>query len=340
VTDSSTPSAAPPPPADGSADWSDQRWRDRAHDWVADRLSRAGRRITGPVEPRLRPWSLVWRVPTDAGPYWFKANNAGTRYEPALLGALARIAPGRVPDPVAVDAGRGWALLPDGGETLREAFARGRDLAVWERVLTGYAELQLAAAPRAGELLALGVPDHRPEALPRLLAELLDDREAVRVGAPGGLGVGTYERLRRFLPEFGERCARLAALGVPASVQHDDLHDGNVFAADHRVFDWGDASVAHPFGTLLVTLNSVADSFGLPAGDPALARLRDAYLDAWSGRHDRATLREAAGLAITVTKVSRALSWRRALSCPDPAREEYAAAVPGWLAELFEPDTL
>ncbi|WP_229399231.1 phosphotransferase [Micromonospora okii] len=330
MTDSSTP----------PADWSDPRWRDRAHDWVAGHLAHAGRRITGPVEPRVRPWSLVWRVPTDAGPYWFKANSAGTRYEPALLGALARIAPGRVPDPLAVDAARGWALLPDGGKTLREAFAGGRDLAVWERVLTGYAALQLAAAPRAGELLALGVPDHRPEALPGRLAELLDDREAVRLDAPGGLSAGTHERLRDFLPEFAERCGRLASFGVPASVQHDDLHDGNVLAADHRLFDWGDASVAHPFGTLLVTLNSVADSFGLPAGDPALARLRDAYLDAWTGRHDPADLREAAGLAITVTKVSRALAWRRALSTPDPAREEYVAAVPGWLAELFEPDTL
>ncbi|WP_320069014.1 aminoglycoside phosphotransferase family protein [Micromonospora sp. RTGN7] len=322
------------------ANWSDQRWRDLAQAWVGDHLDRAGHRITGPVQARVRPWSLVWRLPTDAGAYWFKANNAGTRFEAGLLDALAHLAPGRVPEPVAVDAGRGWALLPDGGETLRDAFARERDPAVWERVLTGYAALQRATAPRAGELLALGVPDHRPEVMPGLLAELLDDREAIRVGVPGGLGPQVYERLRAFLPEFEARCRRLASFGVPAGVQHDDLHDGNVFAADHRVFDWGDASVAHPFGTLLVTLNSVADSFALPAGDPVLVRLRDAYLDVWADRHDRAELREAAGLAVTVAKVSRSLSWRRALSTPDPARAEYAEAVPGWLAELFEPDKL
>ncbi|MGW1058725.1 aminoglycoside phosphotransferase family protein [Micromonospora rubida] len=322
------------------ADWSDQRWQDLAHAWVADHLGRAGRRITGPVQARLRPWSLVWRLPTDAGPYWFKANNAGTRFEAGLLGALARISPGRVPEPVAVDAERGWTLLPDGGETLRDALARDRDPAAWEPVLTGYAALQRATVPRAGELLALGVPDHRPEAMPGLLAGLLDDRDAMRVGAPDGLTPQTHERLRAFVPEFEARCRRLASFGVPAVVQHDDLHDGNIFAADHRVFDWGDASLAHPFGTLLVTLNSVAGTFELPAGDPVLARLRDAYLDAWTDRHDRADLREAAALAVTVAKVSRSLSWRRALSTPDPARAEYAEAVPGWLAELFEPDML
>ncbi|MFF3853532.1 aminoglycoside phosphotransferase family protein [Micromonospora sp. NPDC002575] len=329
-----SPADAPTPPAD----WADPRWQSRVHDWVAGQLDRAGRRITGPVEPRLRPWSLVWRVPTDAGPYWFKANNAGTRFEAGLLDALARIAPGRVPDPVATDVDLGWSLLPDGGETLRDAVARHRDPAVWERVLPRYAALQRAVAPRAGELLALGVPDHRPEAMPALLAGLLDDPDALLVGAAGGPTPETLERLRAFVPEYADRCRRLAASGVPASVQHDDLHDGNVFAADHRFFDWGDASVAHPFGTLLVTLNSVAHSFGLPDGDPVLLRLRDAYLEPWTDRHDRADLREAAGLAVTVTKVSRALSWRRALSTLDPARAEYAEAVPGWLAELFEPD--
>nr|WP_242623918.1 phosphotransferase [Micromonospora kangleipakensis] len=126
-------------------------------------------------------------------------------------------------------------------------------------------------------------------------------------------------------------------MDLPATIQHDDLHDGNVFVADdgYRFFDWGDASVAHPFGTLLVTLRSVAYAGELKPGDPALARLRDAYLEAWTDRHDRATLREVAGLAMRVATVSRSLSWRRALRSTDPARAEYASAVPGWLEELF-----
>ena len=41
---------------------------------------------------------------------------------------------------------------------------------------------------------------------------------------------------------------------------------------------------------------------------------------------------------MTVAKVSRALSWRRALTTTDPARAEYAEAVPGWLGELSTPN--
>jgi hypothetical protein len=50
----------------------------------------------------------------------------------------------------------------------------------------------------------------------------------------------------------------LAGFGIAATIQHDDLHGGNVFSgpAGIRFFDWGDAVVAHPFGSMLATLHS------------------------------------------------------------------------------------
>ncbi|MBM0232829.1 phosphotransferase [Micromonospora sp. STR1_7] len=319
-------------------DWSDEQWQTRARSWVDEQVTRVGRRVTGPVEPRVRPWSLVWRVPTDDGPVWFKANNPGTVHEAVLIATLARLTPERVLTPIAVDPQRGWSLLPDGGESLRALLGRDPDLTHWERALPGYAALQLATAPQADELIALGVPDHRPEVLADLFADLLDDHASLRIGAEGGLRPEVYGRLRAELPSYTERCRRLADIGVPATVQHDDLHDGNVFAGPdgYRFFDWGDASVAHPFGTLLVTLRSIRFASELSADDARLARLRDAYLEAWTDRYDRPTLVEAADLAISLGTVSRSLSWRRALDTADPARAEYADAVPGWLEELLE----
>ncbi|MBG6068901.1 phosphotransferase [Micromonospora ureilytica] len=318
-------------------DWSNEQWQLRARSWVDAQLSRAGRRVTGLVEPRVRPWSLVWRVPTDDGPVWFKVNNPGTVHEAVLIAALAELTPDRVLTPIAVDPAQGWSLLPDGGESLRDVLARDPDLAHWERALPGYAALQLASASRADELVALGVPDQRPEVLAGLFVELLDDHEALPIGAEGGLGAEMHERLRAELPSYAQRCRRLADLGIPATVQHDDLHDGNVFAGDagYRYFDWGDASVAHPFGTLLVTLRSIGHARKLAADDVQLVRLRDAYLEAWTDRYDRRTLVEAADLAIGLGPVSRSLSWRRALDTAEESRAEYADAVPGWLEELF-----
>ncbi|MET8525317.1 aminoglycoside phosphotransferase family protein [Micromonospora sp. NPDC005172] len=318
-------------------DWSTDEWQEQARSWVDEQLASAGRRAGGPVEPRVRPWSLVWRVPTDDGPVWFKANNSGTTHEAVLIATLASLTPERVLTPIGVDRQRGWSLLPDGGDSLRDVLGRDPDLRHWERALPGYAALQLATAPHVDELVALGVPDHRPEVLAGLLADLLDDSGSLRVGAEGGLAVETYERLRAEVPAYARRCRRLADFGIGATVQHDDLHDGNVFASDagYRYFDWGDASVAHPFGTLLVTLRSIRYATALSADDASLVRLRDAYLEAWTDRYDRRTLVEAADLAMNLGAVSRSLSWRRALDTTDPARAEYAEAVPGWLAELF-----
>ncbi len=324
------------------AGWDAPGWRESASQWVTDQLGRYGRRVTGPVEERVRPWSLVWRVPTDDGDAWFKANSDGTRYEAGLLAALSRLAPGRVPDPLAVDADRGWSLLPDGGRTLRDVLAVAPDPGRWELILPAYADLQRVSAAHADELLALGLPDHRPEVLPGLFVHLLDDTDSLLLGTEDGLTPEMHARLRGHADRYARDCRRLADLGVEPTVQHDDLHDGNIFVATDgpRFFDWGDASLAHPFGTLLVTLRSVGHAFELPAGDAVLLRLRDAYLEAWTDRYDRADLREAAALATTVTTVSRSLSWRRALPATDPTRAAYAAAVPGWLEELFAPAPL
>ncbi len=159
--------------------------------------------------------------------------------------------------------------------------------------------MQRLLAPRADEMVGLGVPDLRPDALPAHLADLLADEDrcscrragrhhaAQLAAAAGGPGP---------LRATGATSSPPPAL--PPSLQHDDLHDANIFVpydgvGPYRVFDWGDASVAHPFATLLVTLRVVADRLELADGAPELLRLRDAYLEPWTGEHDRATLVEA-----------------------------------------------
>jgi hypothetical protein len=56
---------------------------------------------------------------------------------------------------------------------LREIVNSPADLRHWELALPRYAELQLAAAPLADELLALGFPDARLSVLPDQLREVL-----------------------------------------------------------------------------------------------------------------------------------------------------------------------
>jgi hypothetical protein len=272
--------------------------------------------VTGPITTvKDRPWSYVATVPTGDGRLWFKANRGGTRYEAGLLDALSRWVPDDVLAPLAIDPVRGWSLQPDGGAVLRESDPP-LDAAAWELVLVRHAGLQRRLASRVPDMLALGVPDHRPQAL---MAQF--DRLPVP------------DAVAELRPRWANLCDALAASAVPASIDHDDLHDGNVFTSG-KWFDWGDSSVAHPFAVLLIALRVAAQAYPDPV---VLRRMRDAYLEVWSDVADIATLRAEADIARRLGKIGRALSWERSLS-DDAARAEYGDAISGWLELLLEED--
>lgn len=283
--------------------------------WIRETLDGLDLRPAGePETVKERPWALVVRVPTSSGPLWFKENRAGTKYEAALLDALPRWVPDRVLTPLAVDARRGWSLQPDGGKTVYDSYPVD-DSAPWERLLADYAVLQRDLRVHVGAMLALGVPDQRPQRLSAAIDTL-----------PVPDSVADY------LPNLHELCQELAASPIPLSLQHDDLHTHNVFA-DGRFFDWGDSAVAHPFGVLLIALRVA----GMRFEPSTLDRLRDAYLEPWLDLAPRSQLLREAQVAAQIAKVGRALSWQRAMESASPEQvAEWEHPVTSWLEELVK----
>lgn len=313
-----------------------------AQTWIATTLTERGAPATGDaVIDRDRPWSRVARVPVGGGHVWFKRNNRGSLYEAGLARMLGTLVPHQVVVPIAVDVERGWMLLPDGGHTLRSLTDDQFHADRWEDLFRRYADLQRAVAPHADDLLAVGVPDVRPQRLPEIFAALLDDDYVTANLSPEKLAA-----LREWQPRIDKLTGRLAASGIAPSIQHDDLHSGNVFAdadADGglRFFDFGDASLAHPFGSMLVALRVVHRDAKVEHGDPVLHRMRDVYLSAWGGALDLPELRSICQDAIVVTKISKALSYQRALVDADEAAlAEYGGGIYGWLEELLGPDVI
>ena len=280
-------------------------------------------RLTGePEDVALRPWATTARL----GRVWLKACGPGGRHEAALLGGLLWWGAPHAVLPLAVDAAQGFAALPHSGRLLRDL---GLGAGPWPEVLAEHAALQRRLQGHADEAVQLGVPDLRPALVPAALDALLG-----RTARPEALRA----RVVAAQPRLAEQCALLDAGPVAPTVQHDDLHDGNVVVDEggvRRVLDWGDASVGHPFGVLLVTLRVLAHQYAL--GAPELARLQDAYLEPWTDLADRAALRELADGARAVQVVGRALSWERALQDADAAeRARRGDPVTGWLEVLAE----
>lgn len=256
--------------------WQDPAWLAAAHAWIEAELERLGIRHSGIIEqPHVYPWSTVLRVPTDAGVVWFKANADAYRHEAALVELLARRSPESVPPLLARQPDLGWLLTADAGTPLRALVAEESSLDRWFQVLPQYARVQLALEGDVDALLELGVPDRRLVTLPAAYERLMDEIDA-------------EERFRDATARVAELCDEVAAYGIRETLQHDDLHDGQVFVRDdrHLLMDWGDACISHPFFTLSVTLEGVL-SWGLDDVEDSvdIGPFRDAYLAPYAERY-------------------------------------------------------
>ena len=210
----------------------------------------------------------------------------------------------------------------------------GTDHGVWLDILPRYAELQIEGAPDRGRFLAPGAPDRRLAFLPGQLAELLRDTEAL-----GDLRDDELYRLGSLEPVIERDCAGLAGYAIPETIQHDDLHDGQVFVRDGRYvfFDWGDSCVGHPFFTMVVTLAVLAYRLGLDHDAPKLNRFRTAYLEPWTALLSRDETEEAFPLAYRLGVLCRGLTWARIVSgIPRPLRAEESDVVPERMRMLLE----
>jgi len=329
--------------------------------WVASSCRDLDLVVISPGElEQDRPWSRVAvyevrHADGAEGRVWFKANGIGTRHEPELLSALTSLVPDLVPEVLAIDPARAWSLTRDAGPTWRSAIAVSDHWPLWEHLLQRYAAAQLSIAADRTTLQATGIPERSPATLPGQAAELV--AELTLLGADGevgdesdrgGLSVADSHALTARLPAYGQWCRELDGGAIPWTIQHDDLHSNNICRAEpagdrvtgpsagSRIIDWGDASIGHPFGTMLSTLRSIAHHGGCEVDDPRVERVRDAYLEPFTTYASRSELIVLVDVARRVSALTRALSWRAALiESPASVHREYEFPVRGWLRELM-----
>ena len=108
-----------------------------------------------------------------------------------------------------------------------------------------------------------------------------------------------------------EACRQLAALGIPETIEHGDLHDGQVFVRDgaYRFADWADATVSHPFFTMSVTLEGVL-AWGIDdiQGSHDTRAFASAYLEPFTRYAPQRELEAGLATACRLGWISRALS--------------------------------
>jgi hypothetical protein len=322
----------------GTQPWLAPGWQREAEAWTLGALIGLGISPAGPFEEfRTRPWSSIWRMTTSSGDVYFKALIPALKHEVSLTVRLAALFPDMVVPVLAADEARAWMLMPHAGLRLRDVLKREDAESTWTKLLSDAARIQIEGIPMTADFLAMGVPDRRLARLPEQLDALQELGErAVRMGS-GGVTKDELARVAASRRSLLSRAERLAALELPETVQHDDLHDGNVLVRDGQavIFDWGDASISHPFFTLRVSLGSVTETFGLQMHDELPTTLRDRYLEHWLDFGPMKRLLRAFELSRPLAIIPRILTWDLAMSSASE-EEQTAPSELALLKELLE----
>jgi Phosphotransferase enzyme family len=304
-----------------------------ARRWISSALDAAGMSATGPSEQvRVRPWSTQLVTPTTEGRVWFKANCSGLTHEAALHAELARIGGGFVDPPLAVHVEYGWLLTRDRGPTLAE---RGEvTLDQWCALVQEAARLQrhVAGLPIVRDI---GVVDCSPvTVLPRF--DVLLDRYASL--PPSNLCHLSSNQVRAFQaarPGLEEAVAVLTATSLPVTLNHGDLHPGNVLIVDHqpRLFDFADAQWAAAPEVLGAAWGWLVHRTSHP-----WRKVFDAYREVWSDLITAGDFDELVAAAMLTLPVNRSLTWTYAVAgAATGDLAEWGDAPVSQLGHLLEP---
>jgi len=315
-----------------------ERWQ--GEEFAAELIEWIGG-VVGPVrsleQVKLRVWASVWVAETDDRRFYAKQNCELQGFEAALVAMLAELVPDRVVPVAASDPRRGLLLTTDQGRVLGDATADD-DLDAWERVLVAGAELQRELEPHAVRLSELGLTTLAPADASGYAEQRLDELSSLPETHPMVLTRDEADALEATLPAVRGWAEEVAALGLPVTLNHNDLHDNNVFAVGEslRFFDFADSLLTEPLAVLLIPLHMLSHRLDAGPDDPRLWRLADAALELWSDRAPLAELRSALPAALQLARLGRVESWARCCtSMSDAELDEWGNTVPRWLSTLL-----
>jgi hypothetical protein len=288
---------------------------------------------------RERAWGVIVRVTTPDRVLYFKEPAAAGRHESVIVDDLAKGWPGLAPDVVAAEHERGWLLMHDHGEPMRGVVAPEDQIAVVEEILPRYAQMQRESRPFAGRWMKAGAPDRRVERLPELLDDLVSGRSRIEA-------VPLTTEQRALVDDAVRELTDATHMNL-AGIDHSDMHDNNVLIGhgSPRVIDWGDSCISHPFASLFVVYQHVVARSPANGRRDAALRLRDAYLEPWSGEASSGELRRAFAFGTWLGYPIRALNFVHMMGEADfdQCRGDVAQFLARWVEMrplLSDPDEL
>jgi hypothetical protein len=241
---------------------------------------------------------------------------------------LAQRFPGEAPAVLATDP-RHWLLMRAFTGTY---LYDDPNMEVWCAALRRYSEMQVALVASTADLTTLGCPARPLSGLQDQIRVLLNDYEMLQLDQPRRPTSADHHALLAALPVFDQITTAFAALGLPDTLEHGDLHAHNVAVRPDGgfvFFDWTDGCLTQPLLGLAPFLE-----FANPDWHPALC---DAYLAPWQAFAAADKLQQALPLARTLSALHLAVSYANIHHATEPRhRWEVAGALAYFLREALK----
>lgn len=270
--------------------WVMTGWFDEATEWILDQLQRLGIRNHSPVKQVKSFYTAgTLRINTDVGYVYFKALPHVFVRELETMNILAKWSPERVPIMMASDPERRWMLQQDIGG--RELFDIS-DIDVWADALREYARLQIQSLGFLDELLNGPAYDYRLATMASAIDPMLMNIYDLLHGYQPPISELELSEIQFAAPQLRDMCFEVESYGVPCTLEHGDLHPGNIRITENGTvfFDWAWSYITHPF------LGAVGLLYKASKYQPGIAeaslRLRDDYLEVWTEYGTMEQLRE------------------------------------------------
>lgn len=311
----------------GEPNWSNEAYKKEMLKWASSVIDEE---VTF-EEVKNTDMSIVLKGTTGTGTVYLKSVNEAAHFEAGLTAFIAHEFTGRTVDLLAIENQNNWVLMRElPGKSLREV----KTMDAYTLCISSYADFQKETIPKNSQLLSLGVTDRR---LPVLKKEIDEHLEAM---CGTGLNEEETAKILALKSELLSACDEM--LGVlPDALDHGDLHSGNVFVEGetYRFFDWGDASITHPFLSVRVFWNSLFELLEEDTDEnwmKKIAEFRPVYLDRWKNFASPDVLERQLYLAEQVGCVYRALSWHLYITPYRLDKEDSYNKPAQWLQLLLD----
>ena len=275
--------------------------------------------------------SIVLEGIYEGDSVYLKSANQAAFFESHLTAYLSKNFPNTTVELLAVNHKSNWIVMKKlPGVLLRTT----KSMKAYELMIRNYTILQRQVMPNVNEVLSLGVIDRR---LPILWKEIDDNLELL---CATGLDEEDTLKILSIKSELLSMCEEMVGV-FPDTLEHGDLHSGNVFIEDNsfRFFDWGDASITHPFLSIRVFWNSLFELLEEDTDENWMRKIsefRPAYLDMWKDYAPISILKRQLLLAEQVGCVYRALSWHLYITPYRTNKEESFNKPAQWLKLLLD----